>query len=196
MTWEAYKALGGGRQALARAADEFYNGLIPEEQTTARRLLLRLVRPGEGTEVTSNRLRRASLYHKSDAVDRVDRVLEKLVRARLLRLTEPEAPRSPQASGADSGPGTAPGAGGPDAQVEVAHEALVRNWPTLVSWLDDERAALRQRQNLRQRIGQRVFRGRQHRSVLSPARVPGGLTIVENRPASRKGPIKRESQDA
>lgn len=173
VTWEAYKALGGGRQALARAADEFYNGLIPEEQTTARRLLLRLVRPGEGTEVTSNRLRRASLYHKSDAVDRVDRVLEKLVRARLLRLTEPEAPRSPQASGADSGPGTASGAGGPDAQVEVAHEALVRNWPTLVSWLDDERAALRQRQRLTTAAEQWVRLGR------DPGAVWRGLMLDE-----------------
>ncbi len=126
VTWEAYRELGGGRQALAHVADDFYNDLIPEEQTTARRLLLRLVRPGEGTEVTSNRVRRASLYQNADAADRVDRVLEKLIDAHLVRLT----------------------GAGPDAQVEVAHEALVRNWPTLVNWLDDERVTLRQRHRL------------------------------------------------
>ena len=32
---------------------------------------------------------------------------------------------------------------GAPAQLEVVHEALVRNWPTLVDWLDEERHALR-----------------------------------------------------
>ena len=35
-----------------------------------------------------------------------------------------------------------------DYQVEVAHEALVRNWPRLVEWLDEERASIRQRLRL------------------------------------------------
>ena len=38
----------------------------------------------------------------------------------------------------------------PDAQIEVAHEALVRNWPRLVVWLDEEREILRQRFRLRE----------------------------------------------
>jgi len=128
VTWEAYKKLGGGRQALARAADELYDNLIPEEQVTAKRILLKLVRPGEGKEVTSSRIRKSALYHKSEASDRIDRVLGKVIRARLLRTSEGESEA--------------------DTQVEVAHEALVRNWPRLVSWLEDERVALRQRQRL------------------------------------------------
>lgn len=128
VTWEAYRRLGGGRQALARSADEFYQGLIPEDQVTARRILLRMVRPGEGLEVTSNRIRRETLYQAGEARDRVDRVLDRLIQARLVRLTE----------------GDTPG----DAQVEVAHEALVRNWPRLVEWLEDERESMRQRLRL------------------------------------------------
>lgn len=128
ITWEDYRRLGGGRQALARSADELYNSLIPEDQVTARRLLLRLVRPGEGMEVTSQRMRRVDLYSRSDAVDRIDRVLQKFIDARLLRLTRGATPF--------------------DDQIEVAHEALVRNWPTLVGWLEDEREALRQRRRL------------------------------------------------
>ncbi len=128
VTWEAYRKLGGGRQALARAADEFFDHLIPEEQVTAKRLLLKLVRPGEGLEVTSNRVRRLDLYTKAEAHDRIERVLEKFFRARLLRLTRGETSA--------------------DDQVEVAHEALVRNWPRLVAWLEEERATLRQRQRL------------------------------------------------
>jgi len=128
VTWEAYSRLGGGRQALARSADEFYEGLIPEEQVTARRILLRMVRPGEGLEVTSNRVRRDELYQAGEARDRIDRVLNRLIRARLVHLTE----------------GDAPG----DAQVEVAHEALVRNWPRLVDWVEDEREIMRRRLRL------------------------------------------------
>jgi len=128
ITWENYKRLGGGRQALAKSADEFYNSLIPEEQTTARRILLRLVRPGEGLEVTSQRMRRLDLYTKGEAADRIDRVLNRFLQARLLKLTKGQTPY--------------------DDQIEVAHEALVRNWPTLVSWLETEREAIRQRRTL------------------------------------------------
>lgn len=148
-TLAAYKQLGNGRQALARGADAVYNGMIPEEQLTAKRILLRLVRPGEGLEITSNRLRRAELDRGGEDPGRVERVLNKLVEARLLRLTEGKNPQ--------------------DTQVEVAHEALVRNWPTLVEWLENERVALRQRQRLSsaaeqwQRLGRdpgALFRGR------------------------------------
>ncbi|MDX2228423.1 MAG: hypothetical protein NW220_02205 [Leptolyngbyaceae cyanobacterium bins.349] len=128
VTWEAYRRLGGGRLALAKSADEFYNSLIPEEQVTVRRILLRMVRPGEGLEVTSNRIPRQDLYCSGEAQDRIDRVLEKLIQNRLVRLTEGDC--------AD------------DAQVEVAHEALIRNWPRLVDWLEDERLTLRQRLRL------------------------------------------------
>jgi hypothetical protein len=129
ITWEAYNRLGGGRLALARSADRFYEALIPEEQVTARRILLRMVRPGEGLEVTNNRIRREALYQAGEARDRVDRVLGRLVdEAHLVRLTEGDHPA--------------------DAQVEVAHEALVRNWPRLVDWLDEERVSMRRRLRL------------------------------------------------
>lgn len=128
ITWASYKELGGGRLALARSADRLYENLIPEEQVTARRILLRLVRPGEGLEITSNRVRRGVLYQTGEARDRVDRVLQRLLDASLLRLS----------------PGEKPG----DAQVEVAHEALVRNWPRLVGWLEDERGRIRERLRL------------------------------------------------
>jgi WD40 repeat protein len=128
VTWDAYHRLGGARLALARSADAWYEALIPEEQVTAKRLLLRLIRPSEGLEVTSNRVRRESLYRAGEAPDRIDRVLGKLIQARLVRFTAIDTPS--------------------DTQVEVAHEALVRNWPKLVAWLEDERVAMRRRLHL------------------------------------------------
>jgi hypothetical protein len=131
VTWDAYKALGGGRLALARSADAFYDRLIPEDQITARRLLLRMVRPGDGLEVTSSRVRRTALFERSDAPDRVERVLQRLIAERLVRMTSGDS--------AD------------DDQVEVAHEALVRNWPRLVEWLEDERQEIAVRRRLETR---------------------------------------------
>lgn len=129
VTWEAYRNLGGARQALARSADALYESLIPEEQVTAKRILMRLVRPGAGREeVTSNRLQRKELYAGAEASDRIDRVLDRFIKARLLRET--------------------PGETRETSQVEVAHEALVRNWPRLVGWLEDKRIAMRQRLRL------------------------------------------------
>ncbi|MCL6540144.1 MAG: hypothetical protein K6T87_06080 [Roseiflexus sp.] len=139
VTWQAYQQIGGGRQALARSADALYNSLIPEDQVTARRILLRMVRPGEGLAITSNRIRRDQLYRAGEARDRVDRVLERLVAARLVRLA----------------PGDTPGG----AQVEIAHEALVHNWPTLVGWLEDERAAIATRRRLEAKAAEWVRLG-------------------------------------
>lgn len=128
ITWESYRQLGGVSQALASTADALYNTLIPEEQVTLRRILLRLVQPSAGLEVTRNRIRRKVLYQSGEAQDRVDRVLEKLINARLIHLTKSSSAN--------------------DDQVEVAHEALVRNWPRLVEWLDEERVVLRKRLRL------------------------------------------------
>jgi WD40 repeat protein len=140
VTIEAYKRLGGGRLALSRSADELYAALIPEEQVTARRVLLRMVRPGDGLEVTSHRIRRVSLYQIGEANDRIDRVVEKLIQARLVRMTGGDTPE--------------------EEQIEVAHEALVRNWPTLVGWLEDERAALAARRRLEAKATEWVRLGR------------------------------------
>jgi energy-coupling factor transporter ATP-binding protein EcfA2 len=127
VTLRTYQEVGGPMKALERSAEELHERLLPEEQVTARRILMRIVRPGNSLEVTSNRVLRESV-HGSEPHERVDRVLDKLIAAGLLRQT-----------------------GGPAAseiQIEVAHEALLRNWPRLVGWLEDERVRLRRRFSL------------------------------------------------
>jgi formylglycine-generating enzyme required for sulfatase activity len=128
VTWETYRRLGGVMQALAHTADNIYDNLLPEDQVTARRILLRLVRPSEGLEFTRRRVPLRQLYQTGEARDRVDRVMEKLVQSRLVRSTKGHTEE--------------------DDQIEVAHEALVRNWPRLVDWLEEERIRLRHRLRL------------------------------------------------
>jgi energy-coupling factor transporter ATP-binding protein EcfA2 len=125
ITLKSYRSLGGARQALALTAEEFYKSLPFEKQQTLKNILLRLARPSEGFEVISNRVRRSLLYKSGEAPYRVDEVLEALVAEGLVRLTKGDTLH--------------------DDRIEVAHEALIRNWPTLVEWLDAERTRLRNR---------------------------------------------------
>ncbi len=131
VTRASYRALGGGREALQTFADQFFKEkLLPEEREVAKHIFLRLVRPTEGLEVTSQRLRREALFTKAYNPEITERVLTKLVRqARLLKQSEGDTPA--------------------DAQIEVAHEALIRGWPRLTSWLEDERVKVRRRNRLR-----------------------------------------------
>lgn len=126
VTRRVYEEVGNPRQALERSAEAFFTSLIPEEQATAKRILLKMVRPGEGREVTSNRILLSEVYREGEARDRIERVLDRLINeAHLVKLSMRESSE--------------------DEQVEVAHEALIRNWPRLVAWLDAEREELRQR---------------------------------------------------
>lgn len=150
ITWEAYRTLGSGRTALANSADALYKNLIPEEQDVARHIFMRLVRPGEQLEVTSNRIPLKTLCQIGLAQDRIKRVLNKLVKSRLLRISQGIKPD--------------------DAQVEVAHEALVRNWPTLLNWIEDEREVIRGRFRVTEAAELWLQRGRDA-SVLLRGRV-------------------------
>jgi WD40 repeat protein len=120
---EGYRETGGVAGALAKRADELYGELTPEEQSIARRVLLRLTQPGEGTEDTRRSARMVELVGQADDSARVESVVGALTDARLLTT-----------SGDDqTGERT----------VDVAHEALIRGWPRLRTWIDEDRAGLR-----------------------------------------------------
>ncbi|GLZ28987.1 hypothetical protein Lesp02_11770 [Lentzea sp. NBRC 105346] len=113
LTLEAYEETGGVRYAIAQSAEDVYTSLEPAEQDVARRILQRLTALGDGTEDTKRRVARSSL----DDDPQTTTVLERLAAARLVTL---------------------------DANaVDLTHEALIRSWPRLRGWLDDNRDALR-----------------------------------------------------
>ncbi|MEV8019962.1 WD40 repeat domain-containing protein [Streptomyces sp. NPDC086554] len=78
LTEAAYEAIGGVRGAIAHTAEEVFGRLTDAEAATARRLLLRMVAPGDGTQDTRRPVDRAELPPGCDDV------LERLVAARLL----------------------------------------------------------------------------------------------------------------
>jgi WD40 repeat protein len=115
-----YRESGGVQQALAQRADEIYSELSPNQQQIARRMLLRLTQPGEGTEDTRRRAPRNELA-PTEGNDGVEEVLDRLVDARLLTTGRDETNVE---------------------VVDVSHEALIRGWPRLRAWIDADRAGL------------------------------------------------------
>jgi WD40 repeat protein len=124
LTFASYVDSGGVRGAIARTAETTYEQLTLDQQAITRSIFLRLTELGEDTQDTRRRAELSEfLVHRGES-PAVEDVLEKLADARLITLDE------------DS--------------VEVAHEALVREWPRLREWLDENREALQ----LHRRISQ------------------------------------------
>jgi WD40 repeat protein/transcriptional regulator with XRE-family HTH domain len=80
LTLAAYEEAGGVHGAIAATAEQVYGDLVPERARTARRILLRLIAPGDGAADTRRPASRAELG--ADAQD----VLERLAAARLVTL--------------------------------------------------------------------------------------------------------------
>jgi WD40 repeat protein len=146
LTWEAYKQLGGGRKALSTSADQLFNSLNPTEQRITQNILLKMVRPTQGLDIVRIRVLRKQLYEVDRGTARVDRVIDYLIEERLLRLI--------------------PGDIAENDQIEIAHEALVTNWPRLVGWLEDDRVTLRRRLRLTEMAEQWEAHGRDRSALL------------------------------
>src|SRR5205823_6289695 len=108
--------------AVARLAEATYAQLSDVQQETARTILLRLVGPGEGDTVTRRRVPLMEFDEQDDETTAV--VLARLTEDRLLTRS--------------------------DRDVEVAHEALLREWPRLRAWLEDDAQGRQLRQHLTQ----------------------------------------------
>ena len=130
LTLGAYRNAGGVHGALARLADDVYAGLDEGEQALARRLFLRLAEPGEGTDDVRRRMPRQEF----NAGAAGDDVLDAFVGRRLLI--------------ADAG------------SVVVAHEALLREWPRLRAWLEEDRDGRRLHRHVTEAAAAWVAEGR------------------------------------
>lgn len=111
LTHVDYEETGGVVGALAHYADGVVGAMDASEREGVRRLFLRLVQPGDDAPDTRRMVARAALGAEDW------RLVQRLADARLLvtdRRDEQEV-------------------------AEVAHEALIRNWGRLRSWLDADR---------------------------------------------------------
>ena len=108
LTVEGYRATGGIRSAVAHSAEGLYESLPERDRQVLRSVLQRLVTPTPAGEPMAARVPTRVFTGSPEA----PRVLDLLVRSRLVTMS------------ADS--------------AMVAHESLVRAWPRLRDWLDED----------------------------------------------------------
>ena len=128
LTHKGYQSIGGVVGALALRAEGVYGEQDERGREMLRQMFLRLVTLGEGVEDTRRRVPRAELLAVAVEPERMDELVDTLVAYRLLSL--------------DVDPGTR------EPTVEVAHEAILREWERLRGWLNEGRADIREQQNL------------------------------------------------
>lgn len=126
LTLRSYHEIGGVTGALTRRAEDLYQEQNTAGQDSIRRIFLNLVTPGEGTEDTRRRAFHSEILNTdmSDIETRRE-ILNLYGTYRLLTFDKDDETRNPT--------------------VEVAHEALIRNWGRLRQWIDDSREELRLR---------------------------------------------------
>jgi WD40 repeat protein/class 3 adenylate cyclase len=119
---EVHESLGGVHGAVARLADSSYDNLTDEERSAARRLFMRLVSTGEEGALVRRTVPLSELDLERDPV--LASVVERLTDDRLLTAH--------------------------DSAVEVAHEALLREWPRFQEWLAEDAQGRELREHLTQ----------------------------------------------
>lgn len=124
LTNDAYQQIGGAVGALANRADEIFHSLTNEAQALARQMFMRLVTLGEGAEDTRRRATQLELLSLTDSIDLMEEIIDQFAAYRLLSLDHDPETRQPT--------------------VEVAHEAILREWDTLRQWLNESRDDIRQ----------------------------------------------------
>jgi WD40 repeat protein/class 3 adenylate cyclase/energy-coupling factor transporter ATP-binding protein EcfA2 len=122
LTVEGYRETGGVASAIARTADGVLASLPPDRRAVTRSMFLRLTELGDAAAERRRRVNIDELVPDAVSPEVVQALLERLAEARLVTLGE----------------GTA----------EVAHEVLIREWPTLRGWLDEDRDGIRLHRNL------------------------------------------------
>ena len=120
LTFAGYVESGGVRGAVARLAERVYGEFSENQQALVRSIVVRLAGPGEGDSVVRRSVPLADFDLAAD--EQLAAVLDALAARRLLTVS--------------------------DGAVEVAHEALLREWPRARDWLQEDRDGLRLRAHL------------------------------------------------
>jgi WD40 repeat protein/class 3 adenylate cyclase len=144
---ESYERTGGVRGAVARLAEASHGQLSPPERDAARTLLLRLVGGGEGEAAVRRRVPVSEFDIDSDPT--VASVLTRLTEDRLLTRD--------------------------DGMIEIAHEALIREWPRLRGWLEEDATGRQLRTHVTQAAKQWVERHRDAGDLYRGARLSATL---------------------
>ncbi|MFV1962166.1 MAG: BTAD domain-containing putative transcriptional regulator, partial [Acidimicrobiia bacterium] len=128
LTLDAYSTSGGVLAALGRKAETIYADLGPDARDATRETFLRLVNVSDSGRGTRRRVRLSEL----ERLGFTDQLLRDMLNAfgdhRLLTFDRDPITRGPT--------------------VEVAHEAILTEWPRFAAWIDEHREDLLLRSRL------------------------------------------------
>lgn len=128
LTHASYRQIGKVVGALAKQADAVYLALDSAGQATVHQMFLRLVTLGEGTEDTRRRVLHSELMGLAADPDLLQEILDVYTTHRLLTMDYDPISHTPT--------------------VEVAHEAVLREWERLRDWLNESRNDIRLQRQL------------------------------------------------
>jgi hypothetical protein len=177
---ETYDAIGGVEGALARRAQTIFDaqtetGRDDHAVILFQRLFLRMVTLGEGAQDTRRVVGRPELGEEAWAL--AQRLADEDNR---LVVTNARVPTSGQRSCKAVRVETA----------EVTHEALIRNWPTLIDWIGRDRAFLSWLRQLKPRVDEWRSSPGDNDTLLRG----GALAVAEDWLARRRDDLSEEER--
>jgi WD40 repeat protein/tRNA A-37 threonylcarbamoyl transferase component Bud32 len=147
LTLAAYRESGGVHGAVARLAEGTYSRVAAEHKPLVRAIMLRLVGEGEADAAVRRRAPLAELDLERNR--EVEGVLATLADSRLVTVSE--------------------------GSVEVAHEALLREWPRLCEWIEEDGQGRRLRRHITQAASEWDGAGRDQGELYRGARLAAAL---------------------
>ncbi|MEZ4414228.1 MAG: tetratricopeptide repeat protein [Gemmatimonadota bacterium] len=160
LTLAAYREIGGLEGSLARRAEDAFQACGPSARAAFTAVMRQLVVVADPEDAGTVGARRATSTQVAASPGATE-LVQALVDARLL-VTD---------LGRDGEP-----------VVGIAHEALLRHWPRLTAWLDDDRDLLK----ARARLAQSARRWAEERRALEYL-LPVGKPLEEARDVERRG---------
>lgn len=161
LTVDGYRSTGGISGAVAASADRLTGSLTDEGRLQLRWLMLRMASLGEQGEPVRTPVDRSLA---TDGTERA-RVVDLLVKARLVTSAE--------------------------GSVELAHESLVRAWPRLRGWLEEDREGQRVWRHLASASAEWERLGRPTSELYAGVRLAAAREWAA-RPDAQPAPIERE----
>ncbi len=147
LTLATYRESGGVHGAVARLAEGTYARVPDVRKQLVRAIMLRLVGEGEGDAAVRRRAPLAELDLERDTD--IAEVLATLADSRLVTVSE--------------------------GSVEVAHEALLREWPRLREWIEEDTEGRRLRRHITQAATEWDAAGRDQGELYRGARLAAAL---------------------
>jgi WD40 repeat protein len=155
LTLAGYQASGGIRNAVTQQADLAFASLDQAGQDAARTLLLRMVHLGTNTEDTRRSIDLDELLRERPADAAALRAARDALAAHRLIILD-------------------------DSTASIAHDALLRAWPRLRRWIEDDRSNLLVHQQLTEDAAAWQRAGRQRDLLYRGARLTAARTWVQD----------------